>query len=98
MALEGNVKFLLAYQSGDFLFTPNTAEIIVNTGEIYRIDYTVLTRPVNGLLNIAYATAINDMENPLLFFGGYTNGLSSEGSNSKGKICCSSGGNFIVDL
>lgn len=73
---EGNVKFLLAYQSGDFSFKPNTAEIIVNTGGIYRIDYSVLIRPVNGLLNIAYAVAINDMENPLSFFGGYTNGLA----------------------
>lgn len=73
---EGDVKFLLAYQSGDFSFTPNTAEIIVNTGGIYRIDYTVLIRPVKGLMNIAYAVAINGLENPLSFFGGYTDGLA----------------------
>lgn len=73
---EGNVNFLLAYQSGDFSFVPNTAEIIVNTGGIYRIDYTVLIRPVTGMLNIAYAVAIDGLENPLSFFGGYVNGLT----------------------
>lgn len=68
---EGDVKFLLAFQSGDFTFTPNTPEIIVNTGGVYRIDYSVLVRPVTGLLNIAYAVAINGIENPLSFFGAY---------------------------
>ncbi len=74
---EENVKFLLAYQSGDFSFTPNTAKIIVNTGGIYRIDYSLLIRPVTGLLNVSYAVAINDLENPLSFFGTYSNELSS---------------------
>lgn len=69
---EGNVKFLLAFQSGDFSFTPNTAEIIVNTEGIYRIDYSLLIRPVTGLLNAAYAVAINGLENPLSFFGIYS--------------------------
>ena len=69
---EGNVKFLLAFQSGDFSFTPNTAEIIVNTEGIYRIDYSILIRPVTGLLNAAYAVAINGLENPLSFFGIYS--------------------------
>ena len=62
---EENVKFLLVYQSGDFLFTPNTAKTIVNTRGIYRIDYSLLIRPVTGLLNVSDAVAINDLENPL---------------------------------
>jgi len=70
---EGAVNFLLAFQSGDFSFTPNTAEIIVNTEGIYRIDYSLLIRPSSGLLNIAYAVAINGLENPLSFFGTYSN-------------------------
>ncbi len=69
---EGNVNFLLAYQSGDFSFRPNTAEIIVNTEGVYRIDYSILVRPASGLLNIAYAVAINGLENPLSFFGAYS--------------------------
>lgn len=72
---EGDVNFLIAYQSGDFSFTPNTAEIIVNTEGIYRIDYSLLVRPAAGLLNIAYAVAINGLENPLSFFGSYSNEL-----------------------
>lgn len=75
---EGNINFLLAFQSGDFSFTPNTAEIIVNTGGIYRIDYSILVRPVYELLNIAYAVAINGLENPLSFFGTYYNGRTTE--------------------
>ncbi|MCI8292184.1 MAG: hypothetical protein HFH53_01450 [Hespellia sp.] len=70
---EGDVRFLLAFQSGDFSFTPNTAEIIVNTEGIYRIDYSLLIRPAAGPLNIAYAVAINGLENPLSFFGAYSN-------------------------
>jgi hypothetical protein len=62
---EENVKFLLVYQSGDFLFTPNTAKTIVNTRGIYRIDYSLLIRPVTGLLNVSDAVAINDLENSL---------------------------------
>ena len=50
---EGEVKFLLAYQSGDFSFIPNTAEVIVNTGGVYRIDYSLLVRPAPESLNIA---------------------------------------------
>lgn len=69
---EGEVNFLLAYQSGDFSFRPNTAEIIVNTEGVYRIDYSVLVRPASGLLNIAYAVAVNGLENPLSFFGTYS--------------------------
>lgn len=69
---EEEVHFLLAYQSGDFSFTPNTAEIIVNTEGIYRIDYSLLIRPVSELLNVAYAVAINGLENPLSFFGAYS--------------------------
>ncbi len=77
IAPEGNVKFLLAFQSGDFSFTPNTAEITVHTGGIYRIDYNLLVRPAAGLLNLAYAVAINDVENPLSFFGTYSNELTN---------------------
>ena len=66
---EGEVHFLLAFQSGDFSFTPNTAEIIVNTEGVYRIDYSLLIRPASKLLNIAYAVAVNGLENPLSFFG-----------------------------
>lgn len=72
VAPEENVRFLLAFQSGDFSFTPNTPEIIVNTEGIYRIDYTLLFRPAAGLENIAYAVAINGVENPLSFFGIYS--------------------------
>lgn len=74
---EGNVNFLLAFQSGDFSFTPNTAEITVNTGGIYRIDYSVLLRPVTELLNVAYAVAIDGLENPLSFFGTYSEKLTT---------------------
>ena len=35
---EGEVKFLLAFQSGDFSIIPNTPEFTVNTGGIYRVD------------------------------------------------------------
>lgn len=77
IASEGNVKFLLAYQSGDFSFTPNTAEIIVNTAGVYRIDYSVLVRPAAGILNIAYAVAVNGLENPLSFFGTYSDEIVS---------------------
>lgn len=73
---ESDVNFLIAYQSGDFSFTPNTAEITVNTGGIYRIDYSLLIRPATGLLNIAYAVAINGLENPLSFFGTYSDDLA----------------------
>lgn len=73
VAAEGEVNFLLAYQSGDFSFTPNTSTITVNTPGIYRIDYTVTLRPADNLLNVAYAVAINGVENPLSFFGIYSN-------------------------
>ncbi len=81
---EGEVKFLLAYQSGDFSFIPNTAEVIntaeitVNTGGVYRIDYSLLVRPAPESLNIAYAVAINGLENPLSFFGIYSDELSNK--------------------
>lgn len=68
---EVDVNFLMAFQSGDFSFTPNTSEITVNTGGVYRIDYSLLVRPTSRLLNIAYAVAINGLENPLSFFGTY---------------------------
>ena len=41
IAPEEDVRFLLAFQSGDFSFTPNTVEIMVNTSGIYRIDYSL---------------------------------------------------------
>ncbi len=72
IAPESNVKFLLAFQSGDFSFTPNTTEITVNLDGIYRIDYSLLLRPAAKPLNIAYAVAINGLENPLSFFGSYS--------------------------
>lgn len=72
---EGEVTFLLAYQSGDFTFVPNTSTIIVNTTGIYRIDYAVVLRPNEGTINAAYAVAINGLENPLSFFGKYAEGL-----------------------
>lgn len=74
---EGEVNFLLAFQSGDFSFIPNTPEIIVNTGGVYRIDYSLLVRPAAGVINIAYAVAINGLENPLSFFGVYSDELRS---------------------
>ena len=69
VAPEGSVRFLIAFQSGDFSFTPNTTEITVNTAGVYRIDYSLLVRPAAGQLNIAYAVAINGLENPLSFLG-----------------------------
>lgn len=75
---EGDVNFLIAYQSDDFSFTPNTAEITVNTGGVYRIDYSLLIRPSSGSLNIAYAVAINGSENPLSFFGTYSDELTDK--------------------
>lgn len=75
---EGDVNFLIAYQSGDFSFTPNSAKITVNTGGVYRIDYSLLIRPATGLLNIAYAVAINGLENPLSFFGAYSDELTDK--------------------
>lgn len=77
IAPEEDVRFLLAFQSGDFSFTPNTVEIMVNTSGIYRIDYSLLVRPTSGLVNIAYAVAINGLENPLSFFGTYADEFSS---------------------
>lgn len=77
VAPEGNIKFLLAFHSGDFTFIPNTAEITVLTEGVYRIDYSILVRPATGLLNAAYAVAINGLENPLSFFGAYSNGVTS---------------------
>ncbi len=77
VAPEDDVRFLLAIQSGDFSFTPNTAEIIVNTEGVYRIDYSLLVRPASGLLNVSYAVAINGVENPLSFFGAYSNELEN---------------------
>ena len=74
---EGNVSFLLAYQSGEFSFTPNTSEITVNKEGVYRIDYSLLVRPVTGLLNTAFAVAINGTENPLSFFGTYSDKLTT---------------------
>lgn len=68
---EGEVTFVLAYQSGDFTFTPNTAAITVGTAGVYRIDYALLLRPSEGILNAAYAVAVNGLENPLSFFGLY---------------------------
>ena len=53
-----------------------TTDIIVNVGGIYRIDYSVLLRPASSTLNIAYAVAINGLENPLSFFGTYSDELS----------------------
>ena len=76
VAPEGSVRFLIAFQSGDFSFTPNTTEITVNTAGVYRIDYSLLVRPAAGQLNIAYAVAINGLENPLSFFGTYSSGLA----------------------
>lgn len=78
VAPEESVNFLFAFQSGDFSFTPNTAEIIVHKAGVYRIDYSLLIRPAAGLLNIAYAVAINGLENPLSFFGTYSNELTNK--------------------
>lgn len=78
VAPEGDVKFLIAFQSGDFSFTPNTAEITVNAGGVYRIDYSVLVRPVTGVLNVAYAVVIDGLENPLSFFGIYSDEPTSK--------------------
>ena len=70
------VSSVIPTQSGDFSFTPNTTEITVNTAGVYRIDYSLLVRPAAGQLNIAYAVAINGLENPLSFFGTYSSGLA----------------------
>ena len=44
---------------------------------IYRIDYTVALRPVDGRINAAYAVAINGLENPLSFFGMYSDHVNN---------------------
>ena len=96
---EGDVNFLLAYQSGDFAFTPNTPEITVNIGGIYRIDYSVLVRPVTRFLNIAYAVAINGVENPLSFFGTYSDELSgTERMELTGMFIASIAAGSVVTL
>lgn len=76
VAPEEAIPFLLAYQSGDFTFIPGSSVITVDTPGIYRIDYEVMLRPSNGLINAAYAVAINGIENPLSFFGSYSVNLS----------------------
>ena len=73
---EGEVTFLLAYQSGDFTFEANTSAVTVHTAGVYRIDYAVLIRPSNGIINAAYAVAVDGLENPLSFFGLYAEGLA----------------------
>lgn len=95
---EGNVNFLIAFQSGDFSFTPNTAEITVNTGGVYRIDYSLLIRPTTRLINAAYAVAINGLENPLSFFGTYSDDLTdSERTELSGMFITSiAAGSTIV--
>lgn len=76
VAPEEAIPFLLAYQSGDFTFIPGSSVITVDTPGIYRIDYEVMLRPSNGLINAAYAVAINGIENPLSFFGSYSANLA----------------------
>ena len=76
VAPEEEIPFLLAYQSGDFTFIPGSSIITVDTPGIYRIDYEVMLRPSNGLINAAYAVAINGIENPLSFFGSYSANLA----------------------
>lgn len=76
VAPEEAVPFLLAYQSGDFTFTRGSSVITVDTPGIYRIDYEVMLRPSDGVINAAYAVAINGIENPLSFFGSYSSGLA----------------------
>lgn len=71
------MEFLLAYQSGDFTSVPNTSAITVNTAGIYCIDYAVVLRPNEGIINAAYAVAINGLENPLSFLGKYAEGLEN---------------------
>ncbi|MDR2044700.1 MAG: hypothetical protein LBQ15_10145 [Clostridium sp.] len=88
---EGEVVFLLAYQSGDFLFAPNTSVITVNTSGIYRIDYSLTLRPTIGLLNAAYAVAISEADHPFSFFGTYSDGL---GSTERLQV----GGMFLTDI
>lgn len=96
---EGNINFLLAFQSGDFSFLPNTAEITVNKEGIYRIDYSILVRPASGLLNIAYAVAINGLENPLSFFGIYSDKPSNaERAEITGMFITSIAAGSIVTL
>lgn len=69
VAPEANVSFVLAFQSGDFSFTPNGSEITVNTAGIYRIDYALTIKPTADLINAAYAVTIDGLETPLSFFG-----------------------------
>ena len=76
VAPEAAVPFLLAYQSGDFTFTPGSSVITVDTPGIYRIDYEVMLRPSDGMINAAYAVAINGIENPLSFFGSFSSELA----------------------
>ncbi|MCI8783554.1 MAG: collagen-like protein [Dorea sp.] len=96
---EGEINFLLAFQSGDFSFVPNTPEIIVNTGGIYRIDYSLLLRPATQALNVAYAVAINGLENPLSFFGTYSDGLvTAERTELTGMFITSIAAGSIVTL
>ena len=72
----GEVTFQTAYQSGDFVFSPNTSTITVNTAGVYRVDYALTLRPEDGTVNAAYAVAINGLENPLSFAGVRITGLS----------------------
>ncbi|WP_125154249.1 collagen-like protein [Clostridium rectalis] len=70
------VIFTIAFQSGDFTFAPNSSTITVNTGGIYRIDYTVTIRPNNSVINAAFAVTINGFEHPLSFFGIHSNEIN----------------------
>lgn len=72
----GEVTFQTAYQSGDFVFSPDTSTITVNTAGDYRVDYALTLRPEDGTVNAAYAVAINGVENPFSFAGVRITGLS----------------------
>ncbi|MCW6076733.1 hypothetical protein LAV44_15635 [Clostridium sporogenes] len=62
----------------------------MNTSGIYRVDYVVTIRPTNGIINVAYAVAINGLEHPLSFFGMYSEGLAdSERSELFGTFIAS---------
>jgi hypothetical protein len=78
VAPEGEVCFMLSYQTGDFQFAPNSPMITCNTPGIYRVEYALTLRPTVGQINAAYAVSICGEEHPFSCFGCYADGLGDE--------------------
>ncbi|MDR0949228.1 MAG: hypothetical protein LBM69_06915 [Lachnospiraceae bacterium] len=75
---DGEVTFLLSYQSGDFQFIPNSTAITVTIPGVYRIDYSLTLRPTIGQVNAVYAILINGEPHPFSFFGTYCDGMGEQ--------------------